>query len=71
MLAADEMVKDELKIVRWVQFMRVTELAMRKLFSKDELKQIHDDAKFRVVAFSEENDEDVVLIKGGFELETA
>ena len=69
-LAADEMVKDELKIVRWVQFMRVTELAMRKLFSKDELKQIHDDAKYRVVAFSEENDEDVVLIKGGFELET-
>jgi len=46
-------VKNELKIVRWVQFMRVTEHAMKRLFTKQELEQIEDEAKFKLLTYDE------------------
>ena len=43
------MVKEELKITKWLQFMRCTNLALQKLFTKDQLAEIEDLAKFRVI----------------------
>ena len=63
-LAANKMVKEELKIVRWVQFMRVTEFAMRRLFTKEELDAIKDEAEFKVLAFSEIKENKVVVVQG-------
>jgi len=55
------MVKEELKIVRWVQFMRVTEHAMKRLFTKQELEQINSEAKHKVLAFDENQNEVIVV----------
>ena len=55
------MIKEELKIVRWVQFMRVTEHAMKRLFTKEELEQINNEAKHKVLAF-DENQQKVVVV---------
>jgi len=63
-LAANKMVKEELKIVRWVQFVRVTEFAMRRLFTKEELEAIKDEAEFKVLAFSEIKENKVVVVQG-------
>ena len=48
--AADRMVKEELKIVGWVQHMRCQKLAMKKLFTEAEWKEIELEAKFRTLA---------------------
>lgn len=48
--AADRMVKEELKIVGWVQHMRCQKLAMKKLFTEQQWKEIELEAKFRTLA---------------------
>lgn len=48
--AADRMVKEELKIVGWVQHMRCQKLAMKKLFTEEQWKEIELEAKFRTLA---------------------
>ena len=55
------MVKEELKIVRWLQFMRVTEHAMKRLFTKQELEQINREAKHKVLAFDENQNKVIVV----------
>ena len=57
---ADKMVKDELKIVQWVQFMRVTKHALNHLLTKEELNLISEEAKFKLIAF-DKNDEKVII----------
>lgn len=57
---ADKMVKDELKIVQWVQFMRVTKHALNHLLTKEELHLISEEAKFKLIAF-DKNDEKVII----------
>ena len=42
--AADSMVKEEVKVVKWVQFHRVSEEALKRLFKPDELAKIREEA---------------------------
>ena len=51
------MVKEELKIVGWVQQMRCVRLAMQKLFTKEQWKLIEEEAKFRVITLDEKTDQ--------------
>mmetsp|Transcript_19673 Transcript_19673/g.26608 ORF Transcript_19673/g.26608 Transcript_19673/m.26608 type:complete len:135 (-) Transcript_19673:133-537(-) len=48
---ADRSVRNELKIVKWVQFFRALEIAFAKLFSKAEWAAIKKEAAFRRVYF--------------------
>ena len=54
---ADQLVKDELKIVKWIQFMRCTELAMKKIFSAKEWEKIQNQAKFKYLFYDDEVDD--------------
>jgi hypothetical protein len=63
--SADKMVKEELKIVKWIQFMRITEFALQKLFTKQEWTEIEESAKFKKIQFDEFSAKGVSLIKAG------
>ena len=60
-MASANMIKEELKIARWIKFMRVTEHAMTRLFTKKELDQINEEAQIKVLAFDENNKEVIVI----------
>lgn len=49
--------KEELKIVRWIQFMRCTELAMKKLLSPSQWQKIKKQAKFKYIFYDEDVDD--------------
>ena len=42
--------KEELKIVRWIQFMRCTEMALKKLFTLEQWREIQSESKYRTVS---------------------
>ena len=56
---ADKMVKEELKIVRWLQFMRCTSLAMKKLFTVKQWQEIERQALFKTITIDAETKEGV------------
>ena len=58
---ADKLAKDELKLIRWLQFMRCTNVAMKQLFTVKQWKEIEKQAKFKTIAFDEETDTSVCL----------
>ena len=58
---ADKLCKEELKIVRWIQFMRRTNLAMKKLFTLQQLKDLEKEASFKTLAVDGETNEVVCL----------
>ena len=58
---ADELAKEELKIIRWLQFMRSTNLAMKRLFSASEWLDIQNDAKFMTVSIDNQTNTVVCL----------
>ena len=58
---ADELAKEELKIIRWLQFMRSTNLAMKRLFSESEWLDIQNDAKFMTVSIDNQTNTVVCL----------
>lgn len=53
MHAAEAVTKNELKIIRWIQFMRCTEAAMGRIFSTEELDEIKKEASYRIVTLDE------------------
>ena len=59
--AADKMVKEELKIVRWIQFMRCTDLALRKLFTISQWKEIEAEARFKTISIDRETNKEYCL----------
>ena len=48
-LKADKLVKNELEIVKWIQFKRTTEAALNKLLTKVQLKNIDKKFKFKFI----------------------
>ena len=58
---ADKLCKEELKIIRWLQFMRRTNLAMKKLFTLQQLKDLEKEASFKTLAVDGETNEVVCL----------
>ena len=56
MHAAEAITKNELKIIGWIQFMRCTEVAMGRLFSKQDLAEIKKEASIRTVNLDDDND---------------
>ena len=59
--AADKMVKEELKIVRWIQFMRCSDLAFRKLFTTAQWQEIEAEAKFKTISIDRETNKEYCL----------
>ena len=59
--AADRLVKEELKIVGWVQHMRCQKLAMKKLFTEAQWQEIELEAKFRTLAIDPETDKVICI----------
>ena len=57
MHAADEKMKDELKIIRWIQFMRTADHALKQLFTKVQWAKIEKAAKMRKVSLEDDSDE--------------
>ena len=53
------MVKEELKIVRWLQFMRCTSLAMKKLFTVEQWKEIEKQALFKTITIDAVTKEEI------------
>ena len=53
------MVKEELKIVRWLQFMRCTSLAMKKLFTVQQWKEIEKQALFKTITIDPVSKEEI------------
>ncbi len=58
--ASEAAVKDELKIVRWIQFMRCAEHALQKVFSARDWKQIVEEASFKRM-YIDENDDQIKI----------
>ena len=56
---ADAMVMEELKIVRWLQFMRCTSLAMKKLFTVQQWEEIERQAKFKTITIDTDTKEGI------------
>ena len=48
--------KEELKIVKWLQFKRTITLAMKKLFTVDQWKEIEKQARFKTILMDNENE---------------
>ena len=59
--AADRFVKEELKIVGWVQHMRCQKLAMKKLFTEAQWQEIELEAKFRTLAIDPETNKVICI----------
>jgi len=58
------MIKDELKIVRWVQMMRCTDVALKRLFTPEQWAEIEKEAKFKQLTFETvDGKEEVVEVK--------
>ena len=57
MHAADEKMKDELKIIGWIQFMRTADHALKQLFTKVQWAKIEKAAKMRKVSLEDDSDE--------------
>ena len=53
---SDSLVSDEMKIVRWIRMMRVTELAMKRLFSKDQLDEMIEESMYRYIELNHSSD---------------
>ena len=53
------MVKEELKIVRWLQFMRCTSLAMKKLFTVQQWEEIERQALFKTITIDSVTKEEI------------
>ena len=53
---ADKLVKEELKIVKWLQFKRTHSLAMKKLFTVSQWKEIEKQARFKTILMDNENE---------------
>ena len=60
------MVKEELKIVGWVQHMRCVRLAMQKLFTKEQWQLIENEAKYRVISFNEQTHKEIFVNETDF-----
>lgn len=54
--AADEKMKDELKIVRWIKFMRTADHALKQIFTKQQWKEIEKAAKYRKITLDGDSD---------------
>ena len=55
--AADKMVKEELKIVGWIQHMRCHNFAMKKLLTPEQWKEVELEAKFKTLAIDSDTNE--------------
>ena len=53
---AEKLAKDELKLIRWLKFMRSTNLAMTKLFTVQQWKKIQEQAQFKTITIDNETD---------------
>ena len=58
---ADKLAKEELKIIRWLRFMRCMDLAMKQLFTVKQWKDIEDQAKFKTLAIDSETNTTVCI----------
>jgi len=51
------MVKEELKIVGWIQHMRCHNFAMKKLLTPEQWKEVELEAKFKTLAIDSDTNE--------------
>ena len=56
--ASDSKVKDELKIIRWIQFMRTTSYVFSKIFTKEQWEKIEKASKFRKISLSDDDEKE-------------
>ena len=58
---ADKLVKEELKIVRWLQHMRCVNLAMKKLFTVTQWQEIEKQALYKTITIDVKTNEEICL----------
>ena len=58
---SDKMVKEELKIVKWVQLMRCTDYALKRIFTEEEWKEMVKESKYKTIGFDKDDKEVIIL----------
>ena len=53
---SDELVSQEMKIVRWIRMMRVAEIALRRLLKDEEWEEVVEEAMYYRVKFDLDDD---------------
>lgn len=52
---SDKLASEEMKIVRWIRLMRVTEVTIRRLFTKQQLDEIFEESIYRYIQFKDDS----------------